>query len=144
VELGIIGQVDIFGTTGTEPSGANAAPLCAEVDPEIFFPTKGAGNAAAKRICGFCAMRTQCLELALPYAVDGIWGGTNATERKVIRRERGITAHHLGTRTHKPHNTRGETIRALGSQGLQPTHIAQHLAVSGGRINELLADQDVE
>jgi hypothetical protein len=122
----------------------NAAPLCAEVDPEIFFPTKGGSNAAAKRICGFCAMRTQCLELALPYAVDGIWGGTNATERKVIRRERGITAQHLGTRTHKPHNTRGETIRAPRSQGLLPTHIAQRLAVSGGRISELLADQDVE
>lgn len=66
-----------------EPWTAEAA--CLEVDPDAFFPELGEPNRAAKRICGGCDVRQQCLEYALknrePY---GIWGGLATRERHEI------------------------------------------------------------
>lgn len=39
--------------------------LCAETDPESFFPEKGGSTREAKRICGTCEVRRECLEYAL-------------------------------------------------------------------------------
>ena len=56
--------------------------LCAETDPELFFPEKGGSNRAAKRICARCDVQDECLMYALehdePY---GIWGGLSQSER---------------------------------------------------------------
>ena len=56
--------------------------LCAETDPELFFPEKGGSNRAAKRICARCDVQDECLTYALkhdePY---GIWGGLSQSER---------------------------------------------------------------
>lgn len=65
---------------------------CRHTDPELFFPVGTAGPALAqiyeaKRICRPCPARTQCLAWALDHGVtDGVWGGTTADERRVIRR----------------------------------------------------------
>lgn len=62
--------------------------LCAQVDPELFFPPRGGSTAAAKRICGMCPVRVQCRRRALELggSVQGIWGATSKTERRVFRR----------------------------------------------------------
>ena len=60
--------------------------LCAETDPEAFFPEKGGSTRDAKRVCTGCTVRAQCLEFAL--ANDerfGIWGGLSERERRRIR-----------------------------------------------------------
>jgi WhiB family redox-sensing transcriptional regulator len=60
--------------------------LCAETDPEAFFPEKGGSTREAKRVCVGCDVRTECLEYAL--ANDerfGIWGGLSERERRRIR-----------------------------------------------------------
>jgi WhiB family transcriptional regulator, redox-sensing transcriptional regulator len=60
--------------------------LCAETDPEAFFPEKGGSTREAKRVCSGCAVRTECLEYAL--ANDerfGIWGGLSERERRRVR-----------------------------------------------------------
>ena len=65
--------------------------LCAETDPEAFFPEKGGSTREAKRVCGGCAVRTECLEAAL--ANDerfGIWGGLSERERRRLRLQRRI------------------------------------------------------
>jgi WhiB family redox-sensing transcriptional regulator len=69
---------------------ANAAwrleALCAETDPEAFFPEKGGSTRDAKRVCTGCAVRAECLEFAL--ANDerfGIWGGLSERERRRLR-----------------------------------------------------------
>lgn len=65
--------------------------LCREVDPEIFFPPKGASIRTAKRICGLCPVAADCLAEALTYRVTddyGIRGGLSERERKALRRER--------------------------------------------------------
>ena len=61
--------------------------LCAETDPEAFFPEKGGSTREAKRICSGCEVRAECLEYAL--ANDerfGIWGGLSERERRRLRR----------------------------------------------------------
>ena len=65
--------------------------LCAETDPEVFFPEKGGNNAPAKRVCGRCEVRAECLEYALSWPglpLDGIWGGTSFTQRRDLLRDR--------------------------------------------------------
>ena len=63
--------------------------LCAQVDPEAFFPEKGASPRAAKRVCTECPVRTQCLEYALANGERfGVWGGLSEQERRKLMRER--------------------------------------------------------
>ena len=62
--------------------------LCAQTDPEAFFPEKGGSTRDAKRICESCDVRTQCLEYAL--ANDerfGIWGGMSERARRRLKKE---------------------------------------------------------
>jgi WhiB family redox-sensing transcriptional regulator len=61
--------------------------LCAQTDPEAFFPEKGGSTREAKRICQGCEVRDRCLEYAL--ANDerfGIWGGLSERERRRLKR----------------------------------------------------------
>ena len=63
--------------------------LCAQTDPEAFFPEKGGSTREAKRICAGCEVRAECLEYAL--ANDerfGIWGGLSERERRRLKLQR--------------------------------------------------------
>ena len=65
--------------------------LCAETDPEAFFPEKGGSTREAKRVCSGCEVRAECLESAL--ANDerfGIWGGLSERERRRLRLARRV------------------------------------------------------
>ena len=66
--------------------------LCAEVDPELFFPLKGKFLDAqnAKRICNRCELKQKCLEYALKDPeLKGIWGGTSEPDRFKMRNRSG-------------------------------------------------------
>jgi len=64
--------------------------LCAQTDPEAFFPEKGGSTREAKRICQACAVRDECLEYALEHDERfGIWGGLSDRERRRLKREIG-------------------------------------------------------
>ena len=61
--------------------------LCAQTDPEAFFPEKGGSTREAKRVCNGCEVRSECLDYAL--ANDerfGIWGGLSERERRKLKR----------------------------------------------------------
>lgn len=61
--------------------------LCAQTDPEAFFPEKGGSTREAKRVCASCDVRSDCLEYAL--ANDerfGIWGGMSERERRRLKK----------------------------------------------------------
>jgi WhiB family redox-sensing transcriptional regulator len=61
--------------------------LCAQTDPEAFFPEKGGSTRDAKRICASCDVRAQCLEYALQNDERfGIWGGLSERERRKLKR----------------------------------------------------------
>ena len=64
--------------------------LCAQTDPEAFFPEKGGSTREAKRICESCEVRSECLDYALENDERfGIWGGLSERERRRLRREAG-------------------------------------------------------
>ena len=61
--------------------------LCAQTDPELFFPEQGDAAYAAKKVCRSCPVRAECLEYALTNDVPfGVWGGLSARERRRVRR----------------------------------------------------------
>lgn len=62
--------------------------LCAQTDPEAFFPELGHTAAPARRVCLACPVRVECLEYAIDHGERGIWGGTTENQRKAIRRAR--------------------------------------------------------
>jgi WhiB family redox-sensing transcriptional regulator len=60
--------------------------LCAQTDPEAFFPEKGGSTREAKRICAGCEVRAECLEYALAFDERfGIWGGLSERERRRLK-----------------------------------------------------------
>ena len=60
--------------------------LCAQTDPELFFPNKGANASAAKATCKACPVRAECLAEALSDpTLDGVWGGLTPMERRAVR-----------------------------------------------------------
>ena len=61
--------------------------LCAQTDPEAFFPEKGGSTREAKKICTGCEVRAECLSYALAHDERfGIWGGLSERERRRIKR----------------------------------------------------------
>ncbi|TFD50816.1 WhiB family transcriptional regulator [Cryobacterium frigoriphilum] len=96
VQLGVPGvrrstpQDDSVRGSGIVPDATLAwqtDSLCAQTDPEAFFPEKGGSTRDAKKICTSCEVRAQCLDYAL--ANDerfGIWGGLSERERRKLRK----------------------------------------------------------
>src|SRR5215210_3450293 len=66
--LGLAGQ-GIAGLLGigleADAQSWQEQALCAETDPEAFFPEKGGSTREAKKICTGCEVKAQCLEYAL-------------------------------------------------------------------------------
>lgn len=59
--------------------------LCAQTDPELFFPEKGGATKAAKNVCVGCPVKTECLQYALDNAERfGVWGGLSERERRKL------------------------------------------------------------
>lgn len=83
---------DAFGIgadEGAEPAWQDRA-LCAQTDPEAFFPEKGGSTREAKRVCRSCEVRAECLEYALEHDERfGIWGGLSERERRRLKRHVG-------------------------------------------------------
>ena len=74
----------------TEDLGWQDRALCAQTDPEAFFPEKGGSTREAKRVCRSCEVRAECLEFALENDERfGIWGGLSERERRRVKREVG-------------------------------------------------------
>lgn len=62
--------------------------LCAQTDPEAFFPEKGGSTREAKKVCLGCDVRGECLEYALAHDERfGIWGGLSERERRRLKKE---------------------------------------------------------
>ena len=78
-------QIDVAPATGDDQWQERA--LCAQTDPEAFFPEKGGSTREAKRICMGCEVRDACLEYALAHDERfGIWGGLSERERRRLKR----------------------------------------------------------
>jgi WhiB family transcriptional regulator, redox-sensing transcriptional regulator len=61
---------------------------CRGLDPDLFYPERGADPKPAQRICADCPVREECLDYAMERREIGIWGGTSEQERRRMKRRR--------------------------------------------------------
>ena len=87
VQLGVPGvRRPLEGEDGN-PLGWQTDALCAQTDPEAFFPEKGGSTRDAKKICTTCEVKTECLEYALQNDERfGSWGGVSERERRKLKK----------------------------------------------------------
>jgi WhiB family redox-sensing transcriptional regulator len=84
---------------------------CASTDPEIFFPKNRGGYdhmPMLKIVCGSCFAKDECLEYAVRHSVLGFWGNTTESQRRAIRRKRGIKPEPLLEREREYDDTKKE------------------------------------
>ena len=73
--------------TESEEASWQERALCAQTDPEAFFPEKGGSTREAKKVCVGCEGRAECLEYALAHDERfGIWGGLSERERRKLKK----------------------------------------------------------
>jgi WhiB family redox-sensing transcriptional regulator len=62
--------------------------LCAEADPDAFFPDKGGPNRAVKKMCADCEVRVPRLEWSFDNREPfGVWAGITETQRARMLRD---------------------------------------------------------
>jgi WhiB family transcriptional regulator, redox-sensing transcriptional regulator len=67
--------------------------LCAQTDPEAFFPDRGGSARVAKAVCQQCPVRSECLGYALAHDERfGIWGGLSERERRKLKKRADVIA----------------------------------------------------
>jgi WhiB family redox-sensing transcriptional regulator len=87
VRLGVPGVRQRHAEEDEDALAWQSDALCAQTDPEAFFPEKGGSTRDAKRICTSCEVKAQCLEYALENDERfGIWGGLSERERRKLRK----------------------------------------------------------
>ncbi len=83
--LSVVAGMDDEGDEGV--LGWQERALCAQTDPEAFFPEKGGSTREAKKVCISCEVRAECLEYALENDERfGIWGGLSERERRRLKK----------------------------------------------------------
>lgn len=71
----------------TEDLSWQESALCAQADPEAWFPDKGGSTRDAKRVCKRCEVKDACLDYALRNGERfGIWGGVSERDRRRMLR----------------------------------------------------------
>jgi len=79
------------------------AGLCAQTDPELFFPEKGGSVREAKAVCAGCPVRAQCLAHALAHGERyGVWGGLSEPERRRLKQADAPTSPSTASRPPAP------------------------------------------
>lgn len=83
-DLAVLALLDQAIVGGAVPAWQDGA-LCAQVDPDLFYPEKGGTTADAKRICRSCDVQAECLQDALDNRDEfGIRGGMSVRERQKL------------------------------------------------------------
>jgi WhiB family transcriptional regulator, redox-sensing transcriptional regulator len=66
------------------PPAWHAEALCAQSDPDAWFPDYHPA-AAVLRVCAACPVRPECLGQALAdREMHGVWGGTTPAQRRQL------------------------------------------------------------
>ncbi len=111
--------------------------LCAQTDPEAFFPEKGASSSDAKRVCAGCDVREQCLAFALRHDERfGIWGGLSTRERDRLKAAR-IAEQGAGARAQR--EKRDAAIVDLARTEIHPGSIAVQFHITERTVQRVLA-----
>lgn len=74
-----------------EPAPWRQQASCRGLDPELFFPERGAPSQRAKAVCATCPVREPCRDFAIENGEKfGIWGALSERQRRAVRRQRAI------------------------------------------------------
>ena len=113
-----------------EEAGWQERALCAQTDPEAFFPEKGGSTREAKKVCLTCDVRDDCLEYALHerralrHLGRTLRAGASQAEeaRRLtrVRAERRWAARRRRSATHRPLGCRGDGHGAPGQPWRRP------------------------
>jgi hypothetical protein len=95
--------------------------VCAQTDPESFFPEKGGSTREAKRMCELCEVKQECLE----YALDtdqrfGIWGGHSERERRRLKHAQRTASQVVSLNIVPKPSTSDERIEAMKDEARFP------------------------
>lgn len=86
-EASTVHEFDVLDMQDTDELTWQERALCAQTDPESFFPEKGGSTREAKKVCLSCEVRAECLEYALQHDERfGIWGGMSERERRKLKK----------------------------------------------------------
>lgn len=73
--------------------------VCAQSDPEIWYPNKGGSTRKPKALCLSCPVREECLDYALSHDERfGVWGGFSERERRRLLRGEDVPLLHVAER----------------------------------------------
>lgn len=103
--------------------------LCAQTDPELFFP-EGVPTREAIRTCRACPVSVQCLEEALRWPdSQGVWAATTEADRKRMRaglevRERAVSERRRSQSTPRRPPTTPEQVGRVRMKGMVDEAIA--------------------
>jgi WhiB family redox-sensing transcriptional regulator len=121
-----------LGLSLPEPEDWTERALCAQTDPEAFFPEKGGSTREAKRICQGCEVRDECLEYALENGIRfGVWGGLSELERRKLKPA-------SPTRPQRFFEQRGAQVRAMAAEGTDVVVIAERFGLSVTQVRNIL------
>ena len=100
----------------SEDGGWQERALCAQTDPEAFFPEKGGSTREAKKVCLTCEVRDECLEAALFNDERfGIWGGLSERERRKLKKRASEPARPVAPCVWRRPRSSGGVPRVLGA-----------------------------
>lgn len=133
----------------SDPKAWMLDALCAQTDPEAYFPEKGGSSREAKAMCRTCEVSAECLDYAL--ANDerhGIWGGLSERERRQLKKGTTTTSGpSLAPSLGGPHRPRGRVVLSDDDQaaivtayldGTSETSLAKAHHVGADRIGQIL------
>lgn len=111
--------------------------VCAQTDPDLFFPEKGDSPRIPKALCAGCPLTVACLEYALTHeeGMWGVWGGTTALERRRIRMSRGLKVVHTNLR---------RKVEVRLRAGMTREQVAADLGIHPDSVSRFLRDIDTE
>src|ERR1700712_810416 len=113
-----------------EDKGWQERANCLGVDPDLFFPERGASTKEAKGVCGGCEVRMEGLEYALRHGEKfGIWGGMSERERRRIRRQRELPRRGLASAWRRRSDGRRQRIARPPSRSLADASLDRRVGV---------------
>lgn len=77
-------QADVIDMSGVLLDVITRDGLCAQTDPEEFFPKgKGGSIYAARKVCEHCDVELECREYGIQHPdLLGVWGGLSQRQRR--------------------------------------------------------------
>lgn len=118
--------------------------LCAQTDPDSFFPEKGEATKPARDVCTSCDVVAECLAYALRTKQRyGVWGGKSERQRRRMLKLPEAEVVILG-RDGLTVDQRRDAVREGHGRGWADGQIATHIGCTIRTVQRIRAELDLE